>query len=67
MKNTFVQSFWHVHEFLNSIVFLNISMWFLDKGVTTFFLVQAYSLVVRTANLRCVFPLRPLDTFLWQR
>ena len=67
MKNTFVQSFWHVHEFLNSIVFLNISLWCLDKEVTTFFLVQAYSLAVRTVNLRCVFPLRPLDTFLWQR
>jgi len=38
----------------------------LTRELTTFFLVQAYSLAVRTVNLRCVFPLRPLDTFLWQ-
>ena len=52
---------------MNSIDFLNISLLCLDEGATTFFLVQAYSLAVRTVNLRCVFPLRPLDTFLWQR
>ena len=62
-----VQHLGHVHEFVNSIDFLNISLLCLDEGVTTFFLVQAYSLAVRTVNLRCVFPLRPLDTFLWQR
>ena len=41
MKNTFVQTFGYVHEFVNSIDFLNISLWFLDKGVATLFMVQA--------------------------
>ena len=37
----FVQTFEHVHEFMNNVDFLNISLWFLDREVTTLFVVQA--------------------------
>ena len=39
--NFLVHTLWHVHEFVNSIDFLNISLWFLGWEVTTLYVVQA--------------------------